>query len=472
LKSVDGGATWYPMVGLPPFASSTATDAMAHIKCSRDPARPGFMLAAFGEKAYRSDNGGESWAKFMDYVDSVEIDPVDASIFYTGGRCGQPLTRHYPGGSFRTYGMDHIHAIAIDPVSHGTLFVAADYATFTSIDFGKTVQGGTSFGEVPEGRMVYDASNGQVLLPTRGGLMIKNSWCLDGDRDGYSPAGGLCGVVDCADDDFKRNPSIRENCLDAVDNDCDGAVDLADTLCIDLCSDKDKDGFLAFGCPGGGDCWDTQPAVFPGAAEVCDGMDNNCDGRYDEGFDEDNDWSTTCSGDCNDHDANIFPWAAEFPFDAIDQNCDGYDLTIKYHRVKYQQTHDYLLVEVGSDYGPDAALELSYFGPLAWDANRKLWVGEFADIQAKPSFITTCGVEGCRDFNINLSKIKVQHEHEILRVEVESAYGEFDNVTVDSYPLAWDPIKKLWIGELLGNSVMPAYLTICTADGCMVYYPE
>ncbi|MBP9085631.1 MAG: hypothetical protein KBG15_05905 [Kofleriaceae bacterium] len=43
--------------------------------------------------------------------------------------------------------------------------------------------------------------------------------------------------------------------------------------------DNDGDGFT----PTGGDCNDADPAVFPGAAEVCtDGIDNNCDGAPDK----------------------------------------------------------------------------------------------------------------------------------------------------------------------------------------------
>jgi hypothetical protein len=116
----------------------------------------------------------------------------------------------------------------------------------------------------------------------------------DADGDGYMAAS--VGGTDCDDHDGSRAPGMAELC-DDVDNNCNGAVDegLPQSL---FYRDSDGDGFgaqadMVQGChaPAGYvaessafDCNDSDPAVKPGATELCNGVDDNCTGGVDEPF--------------------------------------------------------------------------------------------------------------------------------------------------------------------------------------------
>ncbi len=73
-------------------------------------------------------------------------------------------------------------------------------------------------------------------------------------------------------------------------------------------------------CDGSETC--TSCAKDCGVCEVCNGQDDNGDGRIDEGFDADTDGHTSCGGDCKDADASIHPGATEL-CNGNDDNCDG-----------------------------------------------------------------------------------------------------------------------------------------------------
>ena len=166
--------------------------------------------------------------------------------------------------------------------------------------------------------------------------------------DGYAPIG-----TDCDDSSAESYPSAPEQC-DDIDNDCDGTVD--EDVRYDWYADADGDGYgdpdSAFDTcdppPGyvtdSSDCDDTEDAAYPGAEEVCDEVDNDCDGDTDENVtttyyqDTDGDGfgiaeTTTeaCdqptgyaadAGDCDDSDGTVSPNATEV-CDDIDNDCDG-----------------------------------------------------------------------------------------------------------------------------------------------------
>ncbi|MBT3046111.1 MAG: putative metal-binding motif-containing protein [Candidatus Thiodiazotropha sp.] len=110
--------------------------------------------------------------------------------------------------------------------------------------------------------------------------------CTDSDLDGYAVEGGSCGAIDCNDNNPAINPGADEICSDEIDNNCNGLVDTADSNAVDCpleCTDGDADGYsVEGGACGAVDCDDTNADVNPGALEVCDdGVDNNCNGLSD-----------------------------------------------------------------------------------------------------------------------------------------------------------------------------------------------
>lgn len=66
-----------------------------------------------------------------------------------------------------------------------------------------------------------------------------------------------------------------------------------------------------------------RPAIQPGERlELCNGDDDDCDGKTDEEFDKDHDGYTTCGGDCDDRDMATHPDAVE-RCNGKDDNCNG-----------------------------------------------------------------------------------------------------------------------------------------------------
>ena len=144
----------------------------------------------------------------------------------------------------------------------------------------------------------------------------------DSDGDGFGAAGtvavtcedlsaGVTNADDCDDLTAAIFPGAAEGC-DGLDTDCDGLA---------AQSERDLDGDGLSECEG--DCNDANPSIGPGAAERCNGLDDDCDGAIeDEGADEDEDGYSACGGDCDDSAPSAFPGAPE-TCDGLDSNCDG-----------------------------------------------------------------------------------------------------------------------------------------------------
>jgi len=176
---------------------------------------------------------------------------------------------------------------------------------------------------------------------------------VDLDKDGYGAES------DCDDQSANIFPGAEERC-NGIDDDCDGETDEPGAIDgVPGYVDEDGDGWGAAepttACPGttdllssGGDCDDTNADINPDIEELCDSVDNDCDGVVDEpgtsdgseyyldqdqdgyghpvltgiacapgdGYSEDN-------SDCDDQDPDRSPGESELCGNRVDDDCDG-----------------------------------------------------------------------------------------------------------------------------------------------------
>jgi hypothetical protein len=198
-----------------------------------------------------------------------------------------------------------------------------------------------------------------------GSCVLPVTYYADSDSDNFGnfnstlasctvPVGYLLNTTDCNDTNANINPNATEIC-NTFDDDCDGLTNEGITF-ITYYADNDADGFgnpnasLSACSPPAGyvtnnsDCNDANAIIKPGAVELCNLVDDNCNGLVNEGLvfanyyiDTDQDGfgagaaTSSCTpifgnyvtnnSDCNNNNANIRPNAVEI-CNSIDDNCN------------------------------------------------------------------------------------------------------------------------------------------------------
>ena len=329
---------------------------------------------------------------YGDEAEAVEACEAPAGYRPEGGDCDDGDFTVYPGAAERCDGLDNDCDGEVDEEVQDTWYADTDGDGFgdvdSPIDSCDPPEGYTddatdcddaSAGSYPGAEEVCDGADNDCDGEADEEAVDAPTWYSDGDGDGYGdpdsatesceqPSGtvadpGASGSFDCDDTSAAANPGEDEVC-DEVDNDCDGDVDEEATDAATWYVDVDGDGygsdaFTTEDCeqPTGfeataDDCNDGDADINPDATELCDGVDNDCDGDTDEdgtpdgdtyyadadsdGFGDASSSVTACEeplgytdddSDCDDTDDTVYPDSTETetPGDGVDQDCDGLD---------------------------------------------------------------------------------------------------------------------------------------------------
>jgi hypothetical protein len=306
---------------------------------------------------------------------------------------------------------------------HGVLRPFADWPAFYLLGYdtqplqivseGEFHKSFTSFGE-----MIY-ASDSEICLT----CAIENQGAIDLDDVDQDGDGFSVYQNDCDD----LNPDIfpgQEEICDELDNNCDGE------------EDENLTQFCHTGCsPGERYCEDgiwSDCNPFEIVLEIEDGIDNDCDGLIDEGFtipedmdpldaDNDNDGFSINQGDCDNWEPTVYPGAPEI-CDGLDNDCD-------------------LATEKDSACGINTAVEVDCIVSCPENYIAFVWFGSSGQVSGQPAQLQTSVEEIClrgqpwfdfncaieqplwQDFDWTLAQVECNHDYTVTAGQIDS-HGE------------------------------------------------
>ncbi|MFT7521354.1 MAG: photosystem II stability/assembly factor-like uncharacterized protein, partial [Kiritimatiellia bacterium] len=338
---------------------------------------PGFIHVDYGgEDAYKFKrvNYPPGFAKHA-WLPPVVADPQHANVVFL---CGEKLWRYvrnddgwepelWSEQNFRTQNDEYISGMVFSPVDDDRAYIATNKGgLYYSVDRGKTwtlgqggapspqyfygaaiaaspddadtvYVGGSGYGE--NSGVVRSVDGGKTWSPWADGLPPTLVYTLTVTDDGrgevfagtetaaYRRLAGADGWQDITSNEAPVTTYWSSELIAGEDTVRFGTygrgiwdyqLDPDGTGCLDGV-DADDDGVLCHL-----DCDDSDPTIYPGASERCDGIDSNCDPSDLDEADADADGFWACE-ECDDSVASVYPGAEEVRRDGIDQDCDGED---------------------------------------------------------------------------------------------------------------------------------------------------